>query len=391
MAAPDALLRDALPDQLRDRRRDRPRAGVPVRDELVRLLELVGDVFGSPLAIEGLAAFMLEATFIGLWVFGWDRLSPKVHLATIYLVWLGTWLSAYFILAANSWMQRPVGYEISSQTDARRRTTSSTSSPRGSRSSPGRTRSWPGCSPAASSCSASSCWHLRARQERRALPRGGEARAHRRSARLGRPAGRRQRVRRRRDRRPAHEDRRLRGAVGHRAARRVLALPDRRLHPGRPDAVVRRSRSRACSRSWPRTRSRAQVVGINELQAQYEQQYGPGNYIPDIRLVYWSMRAMAYLGTLSFLLAPWGGWLLLAQEARRREVVPARRARRDRVPVPRQLRRLDPDGGRAPAVGRPRAPEDRGRGLATVSAWTVGLSLGVFALLTRCSASSTSG
>ena len=60
---------------------------------------------------------MLEATFIGLWVFGWDRLSPKVHLATIYLVWLGTWLSAYFILAANSWMQHPVGYEINSQTD----------------------------------------------------------------------------------------------------------------------------------------------------------------------------------------------------------------------------------------------------------------------------------
>ena len=76
----------------------------------------VGDVFGTPLAIEGIGAFMLEATFIGLWVFGWDRLSPKVHLATIYLVWIGTWLSAYFILTANSWMQHPVGYEINEQT-----------------------------------------------------------------------------------------------------------------------------------------------------------------------------------------------------------------------------------------------------------------------------------
>ena len=76
----------------------------------------VGDVFGPPLAIEGIGAFMLEAVFIGLWVFGWDRLSPRVHLATIYLVWLGTWLSAYFILTANSWMQHPVGYEIDSQT-----------------------------------------------------------------------------------------------------------------------------------------------------------------------------------------------------------------------------------------------------------------------------------
>ena len=76
----------------------------------------VGDVFGPPLAIEGIGAFMLEATFIGLWVFGWNRLPAKVHLATIYLVWLGTWLSAYFILTANSWMQHPVGYEVNSQT-----------------------------------------------------------------------------------------------------------------------------------------------------------------------------------------------------------------------------------------------------------------------------------
>src|SRR5512142_2424061 len=70
----------------------------------------VGGVFGAPLAIEGLAAFMLEATFLGLWIFGWGRLSPRVHLATIWLAAIGTMLSAYFILAANSWMQHPVGY-----------------------------------------------------------------------------------------------------------------------------------------------------------------------------------------------------------------------------------------------------------------------------------------
>src|ERR687887_2281674 len=72
----------------------------------------VGDVFGAPLAIEGLAAFFLESTFLGLWVFGWGRLSKRVHLATIWLAALGTWLSAYFILVANSWMQHPVGYKI---------------------------------------------------------------------------------------------------------------------------------------------------------------------------------------------------------------------------------------------------------------------------------------
>src|SRR3954470_16626335 len=72
----------------------------------------VGDVFGAPLAIEGLAAFFLESTFLGLWIFGWKRLSPGLHLATIWLAALGTWLSAFFILIANSWMQHPVGYKV---------------------------------------------------------------------------------------------------------------------------------------------------------------------------------------------------------------------------------------------------------------------------------------
>ena len=70
----------------------------------------VGDIFGAPLAIEGLLAFFLESTFLGLWIFGWDRLSPRLHAACIWVVHVGTLLSAYFILAANSWMQHPVGY-----------------------------------------------------------------------------------------------------------------------------------------------------------------------------------------------------------------------------------------------------------------------------------------
>jgi cytochrome d ubiquinol oxidase subunit I len=72
----------------------------------------VGDVFGAPLAMEGLLAFFLESTFLGLWIFGWDRLPKKLHLMTIWAAAFGTLLSAYFILAANSWMQHPVGYEL---------------------------------------------------------------------------------------------------------------------------------------------------------------------------------------------------------------------------------------------------------------------------------------
>jgi cytochrome d ubiquinol oxidase subunit I len=76
----------------------------------------VGDIFGAPLAVEGLLAFFLESTFLGLWIFGWDRLPKRLHLATIWLAALGTALSAYFILAANSWMQHPVGYEYNPAT-----------------------------------------------------------------------------------------------------------------------------------------------------------------------------------------------------------------------------------------------------------------------------------
>jgi cytochrome d ubiquinol oxidase subunit I len=72
----------------------------------------VGDIFGAPLAIEGLLAFFLESTFLGLWIFGWGRLGKGVHLATIWIAAVGTLLSAYFILAANSWMQHPVGYQV---------------------------------------------------------------------------------------------------------------------------------------------------------------------------------------------------------------------------------------------------------------------------------------
>ncbi|MGW7634283.1 cytochrome ubiquinol oxidase subunit I [Streptomyces decoyicus] len=71
----------------------------------------VGDVFGAPLAFEALIAFFFESTFIGLWIFGWDKLPKKIHCFCMWMVSIGTILSSYFILAANSWMQHPVGYK----------------------------------------------------------------------------------------------------------------------------------------------------------------------------------------------------------------------------------------------------------------------------------------
>jgi cytochrome d ubiquinol oxidase subunit I len=72
----------------------------------------VGDVFGAPLAMEALLAFFLESTFLGLWIFGWDKFSPRLHAACMWAVSIGTALSAYFIMAANSFMQNPVGITV---------------------------------------------------------------------------------------------------------------------------------------------------------------------------------------------------------------------------------------------------------------------------------------
>ena len=72
----------------------------------------VGDVFGAPLAIEALLAFFLESTFLGIWIFGWDKLPKKVHLASIWLVAIGSNISALWILIANSFMQQPMGYVL---------------------------------------------------------------------------------------------------------------------------------------------------------------------------------------------------------------------------------------------------------------------------------------
>lgn len=73
---------------------------------------MVGDIFGAPLAIEALMAFFMESTFLGIWVFGWEKLPRGIHLATIWLVAIGSNLSALWILIANSFMQAPVGYAL---------------------------------------------------------------------------------------------------------------------------------------------------------------------------------------------------------------------------------------------------------------------------------------
>ena len=269
----------------------------------------VGDVFGSPLAIEGLGAFMLESTFIGLWVFGRDRLSPRVHLLTIYLVWLGTWASAYFIIAANSWMQNPVGYRINEET--------------------GRAEATDifqilfqeftvvayvhvilaGLMTGGFLVLGVAAWHML---------RGRNVDLMTSAARLAilvvLPVTAVQMVWGSEFGVYVTDVQPMKIAATEAlwdteqpAAFSLIQIGGFTVDDQTPTLEI----AIPGLLSFLSTNSfKGEVVGINPLQAQYEQEFGPGNYIPDVRLVYWSMRAMAYLGGLSLLLALWGGWLL---------------------------------------------------------------------------------
>jgi cytochrome bd ubiquinol oxidase subunit I len=268
--------------------------------------KFVGGVFGAPLAIEGIAAFALEATFLGLWVFGWDRLSPRVHLATIWLVALGTWLSAYFILVANSWMQRPVGYEI---VDGEAHLTDVWAL----LSNEFALRAYLHVLLAALTMGSIvvlgiSCWHLL---------RGRNADLFRRAAALALIV--------------AVPVTLLNLLVGNRFGEAVTSAQGMKIAAAEAlwdteqpagfslfqiGGFSAEDPTPSVSITVPRLLSYmaagsfdAEVEGINQLQAQEEQQYGPGNYIPDVEVIYWSIRVMAYLGVLMFLVAAVGAWL----------------------------------------------------------------------------------
>ncbi len=268
----------------------------------------VGDVFGAPLAMEGLAAFFLESVFLGLWLFGWDKLPRRVHLATIWAVAIGSVLSAAFIMSANSWMQRPVGYELNETT--------------------GRAQLndiWAVLTNSvflwayvhvllASLVTASvimlgvSAWHLR----RRSSPEVFE-----RSARLALivllPAallalvvGSELGVIEAR-----YQPMKIAAAEAQWSTCQPCSFSLFQIGGGNndqnPSKIIQMPHllSLLATNSWD-----GKVIGLNELQAQYEQEYGPGYYIPNVFVQYWSMRVMAYGGALLFGFALLGAFLM---------------------------------------------------------------------------------
>jgi cytochrome bd ubiquinol oxidase subunit I len=266
----------------------------------------VGNVFGAPLAIEGLAAFMLEATFLGLWIFGWNRLSPRVHLATLWIAVLGTWLSGYFILVANSWMQHPVGYKI---VNGEAQLTSVWAL----LSNGFALRAYVhtmlaglifGSIVMLGVC----CWHFL---------RGHDIEVFRKAAKLALIV--------------AVPVTLLQIVVGNRFGEAVTSAQSMKIAASEAQwdtcqpcgfsafqigGFTESDETPTFSITIPRVLSYmatgsfdGKVDGLNQLQKQERRKYGPGNYMPNVEVIYWSMRVMAYAGVLMFLVTALGAWL----------------------------------------------------------------------------------
>ena len=273
----------------------------------------VGGVFGAPLAMEGILAFFLESTFLGLWLFGWDRLPPRVHLATIWAVFAGSILSAMFILVANSWMQHPVGYKINSQGNAVL------------------TNVWAllvnptfiwgyahvllaslvtGCLVML----AVSAWHLR---------KGEHVESFHRTAKIalivliptiviqlsvGNQLGVIE---------AKYQPMKIAAAEAQWTSCKPCSFSAFQIGGGANDQTpteiipIPHLLSVLATNMW-----NGGVTGLHELQSEYQAKYGPGNYVPDVFIQYWSIRIMAYLASLILLLSVWGGWLLYKDRLR---------------------------------------------------------------------------
>jgi cytochrome d ubiquinol oxidase subunit I len=267
----------------------------------------VGDVFGGPLAMESLAAFALESTFLGLWLFGWGRLPKRVHLACIWLVAFGSMLSALFILAANSWMQHPVGYALNSHGQPELNNIWALfTNP---------TFLWGYVHVILASLVtgslvmlAVSAWQLR---------KGREVGPFRHAAQLsvlvllpailvqmfvGNKLG---------EIEAKYQPVKIAAAEAQWENCQPCSFSAFQVGGGKNDETPTQLIEIPHLLSVLATGTfNGPVTGLNQLQKEYEHKYGPGNYIPNVFIQYWSMRVMAYLGSLIALFALWGAWLI---------------------------------------------------------------------------------
>lgn len=267
----------------------------------------VGDIFGAPLAIEALLAFFLESTFLGVWIFGWGKISKGLHAGVMWLVALGSNVSALWILIANSWMQQPVGYEI---VDGRAQLTSFLDvvfNPNVFYQFPHTLLS--GFITAAFFVMGISAYHL---------VRGKNPEIFKPSFQLGAVIAAMTTV--------------LIVFTGHSQAQHMVEIQP--MKTASAEALWESEdpasfsiltigdlslRGEVFSIRIPGVLSllsynqlRGEVRGLNDLQAEFEQLYGPGNYIPPVAIPYWSFRIMVGAGFLMILIAIYGLFLSLS-------------------------------------------------------------------------------
>jgi len=267
----------------------------------------VGDVFGAPLAMEGLAAFFLESTFLGLWLFGWDRLPKRIHLMCIWLVAVGTALSALFIMAANSWMQNPVGY-ATNPTTGRPELNDIGALFTNPVFLSGYTHVLLAAAVTGSLMMLGvSAWHIRRKQNVEVFGRSAKVAlvVLMPSIVLAMTVGSYLGIVE-----TEYQPMKIAAAEAQWETCQPCSFSAFQIGGGNDDQnpdkiiLIPDLLSFLATGTWD-----GKVVGLNELQAQYEEEFGPGYYIPNVFVQYWSMRVMAYAASLVALLAFIGGWL----------------------------------------------------------------------------------
>ncbi len=269
----------------------------------------VGDIFGAPLAIEALLAFFLESTFLGLWIFGWDRLSPRMHAATIWMVAIGSNLSAFWILIANSFMQEPVGYAIENGRAVMTSFLALLSNPHLWVQFPHVITS--GITTAAFFILGISAYHLFYKKR--------DSDIFLRSFKWGAVAG--------------VIGISMVSLTGHSQAQYMVEAQPMKMAAGEAlwetedpadlslvTIIDEDQRRNTFDIRIPRAlsllsynRFDGEVQGINDIQQEYEALYGPGDYIPPVTISYWSFRAMVGVGSLMLLLAFYALFLMLTE------------------------------------------------------------------------------
>ncbi len=269
----------------------------------------VGDIFGAPLAIEALLAFFLESTFLGIWIFGWDRLSKGVHAVTIWLVAIGANISALWILIANSFMQQPVGFVINEATGRAEMTDFFAVL-----FNPNIWVQYPhvlfsGLTTAAFFVLGISMYHLLRKNEKDFFQRSFQI-----AAIIGAFAVFMVIANGHTQTQHMVEVQPMKIAASEAlwesadpASFSILTIGDLK------GKEIFSLRIPAVLSLLAYNQLDGEVKGLNELQAEFSAQYGAGNYIPPLALMYWSFRIMVGAGMLMLLLAGYAIFMVMGE------------------------------------------------------------------------------